>query len=182
MLPGSPNPRGVLKCASSEQVCWRSRSCSQSLRAATTAAAAAATPAAAAVATFGDCDITVDKGELGDVELTNDGELTVATSLAGARLLERRRSRQHQRRLRVLHGSRHRDEPRPRQGQGRERVVRRPRCRPDQRLRHRPLAGHDHRRASEGRRLLGAVLQLPIRACMVNKGTTVANMDEAKKR
>ena len=30
---------------------------------------------------FGDCDITVDKGELGDVQLTNDGELTVATSL-----------------------------------------------------------------------------------------------------
>ena len=27
-----------------------------------------------------------------------------------------------------------------------------------------------------------AVLQLPIRACMVNKGTDVANMDEAKKR
>jgi polar amino acid transport system substrate-binding protein len=30
---------------------------------------------------FGDCDITVDKGELGDVQLTNDGELTVATNL-----------------------------------------------------------------------------------------------------
>jgi len=30
---------------------------------------------------FGDCDVTVAKGELGDVELTNDGELTVVTSL-----------------------------------------------------------------------------------------------------
>ena len=78
--PG-PQPPGVLKCASSEQVFWRSPRCSQSPRAATTAAAAAATPAGAAVANFGDCDITVDKGELGDVQLTNDGELTVATNL-----------------------------------------------------------------------------------------------------
>ncbi len=30
---------------------------------------------------FGDCDITVDKGTLGEVQLTNDGELTVATNL-----------------------------------------------------------------------------------------------------
>ena len=30
---------------------------------------------------FGDCDITVAKGSLGDVKLTNDGELTVATNL-----------------------------------------------------------------------------------------------------
>ena len=49
--PRVPKPPGVLKCASSEQAFWRSRSCSQSPRAATTAAAAAATPAGAAVAT-----------------------------------------------------------------------------------------------------------------------------------
>ena len=30
---------------------------------------------------FGDCEITVDKGTLGEVQLTNDGELTVATNL-----------------------------------------------------------------------------------------------------
>ncbi len=30
---------------------------------------------------FGDCDITVAKGSLGDVKLTSDGELTVATNL-----------------------------------------------------------------------------------------------------
>lgn len=30
---------------------------------------------------FGDCDITVAKGSLGDVKLTTDGELTVATNL-----------------------------------------------------------------------------------------------------
>jgi polar amino acid transport system substrate-binding protein len=30
---------------------------------------------------FGDCDITVTKGSLGDVKLTTDGELTVATNL-----------------------------------------------------------------------------------------------------
>lgn len=30
---------------------------------------------------FGECEVTVEKGELGDVELTSDGVLTVATSL-----------------------------------------------------------------------------------------------------
>ncbi len=129
--PRVPNPQGVLKCASSEQAFWPSPSCSQSPRAATTAGGSSSDTGGGSGGNFGDCDITVDKGELGDVQLTNDGELTVATNLAGARVLERRRSRQHQRRLRVLHGGRHRDEPRPRQGQGRQRVVRRARRRPD---------------------------------------------------
>ncbi len=47
---------------------------------------------------FGDCDITVAKGSLGDVKLTTDGELTVATNLPAPGFWNGNDPEQHQRR------------------------------------------------------------------------------------